>query len=124
MFFDERGVELIAAFAVHRHTERLSAHEANEWVVAGITRIRQQHLIAGVDQYAHGKQQRGAGARGDGDALRRDFYLIARPIKLRDGFTQFGDAERRGVGKTAHLQRLRRCIQHRLRRGKIRLANA
>ena len=69
--------------------------------VAGVARIRHQHLVAALDQRQAGELQRRRGARGDHDARRVDLHAEALRVPLRDALAQRREAGGVGVLRAA-----------------------
>jgi hypothetical protein len=85
-------------------------------------RVREDHLVAALEQGAEEQQHGGRGARGDQDSVRGHVHSVPRPVVLGDGLAQGQDAERVDVASMAVLERLLGRLTDHRRRLEIRLA--
>ena len=120
---DARGVELPARFGWRRQQHRHALGRGDEVAVAGVARVRQQHLVVAVDQREAGELQRRRGAGRDDDAARGDLEAEATAIPAGDGLAQRRLAGRVGVLRAAGAQRLLGGAPDRGRRGEVGLAD-
>ena len=83
---------------------------ADEVRIAGVIRIRQHDLVAGVEKMAEQEQHGGRGAGRDEDALGRDVDTVRHAVVLGDRLAKREDAQAVGVLGAAILQSLLRCV--------------
>jgi hypothetical protein len=117
------GVELEALRGMRRQHHRTAARRGHEVPVAGIARVRHQHLVALVEQRQRHQLQRRRGTRGDHDALGRHFKTEAGAVPAGDGPPQRRQPGGMGVLGATVGQALLRRMDHPRRCREVRLAD-
>jgi hypothetical protein len=116
--------ELEALLRAARDHRRAAFEGGDEMAVAGIRGVGHQHFVVALDQHRSGQQQRGRGAGGDDDALRRDVEVVHLPVMARDRRAQFGQAGGGRVLQAAVGHRPAGGHDHRGRGAEVRLTDA
>jgi hypothetical protein len=86
-------VELEAVRLLHVDEHGVGLREPHEFGITGIMRVRQDHLVAALEQGAEEQQHGRRRPRSDEDLVGRDAHPVARLVVLGDGLAQGQDAE-------------------------------
>jgi len=98
---DQVGIELIAHLRAHRHQLRGALDQPQKVPIAGIAGVRQQPMLARIDQQAAGQQQ-GAGTAGSNQhAFGVNRSLIALLVEPRDRLPEPRQPSGRGVARVS-----------------------
>jgi hypothetical protein len=91
--------------------------------VAGVTRVRQQHLVPGLDECEGDQLQRRRRAGGDDDAPGRHIQTPAPGVPAGQRFAQRRQPGGVRVLRATGGEATRRRVEHRRRRREVRLAD-
>jgi len=124
---DARGdgvrVELEAISGDYGHLYRYPTHEPDDIRVTRIARVREDHLVPGIQHRAEQEQHGRRGPRGDDHLLRMDVDPVRAGIVCRDGLSEGRLPQRMGIVCVALRQGSYSGAPHRFRDVAIRLAH-
>ena len=96
---------------------------AHEMAIARVARVRQQHLVAGLDQRQASQLQGGRSAGSDDDAAGRHIDAEALRVPAADALAQAVEPHRLRVLRGATVNRPGSGFLYQRRRGEVRLAD-
>ena len=124
VFVAQFRCEMESGGRIRRHVHDFAAERANQFAIARVRRVGDQHLVTLVHRQCGGKQQcRGTSGR-NRDTFRIDVHMVAFLVEIGNRLTQFRQTHCGGIWQWTAIILFAHRITHCERSAEIRLPQA